>query len=304
MRVIITGGTGLIGSALAADLIKDKHEVIVLSRNPYAFEGLLAQGVRLEKWDGKTPQGWGKLVEECDAIVNLAGENISGGRWTSHRKTAIVDSRWYAGRAITLAIKDAVRKPSMLIQSSAIGYYGPAGDQIITEETPHGQGFVSQVAIRWEDSSKQVETFGVRRAIIRSGVALSLGYGALPRMLLPFKFYVGGPIGSGKQWFSWIHLADLVAGIRFLIDHPETSGAYNLTSPNPMTNKEFANAIGKAMHRPALLPVPEFALKAAFGEMASVLLDSQRVVPKRLEEAGMKFRFPDALPALQDLFKE
>lgn len=304
MRVLIAGGTGAIGSALAAELVKEKHEVIVLSRDPYANEGLLAKDVKIEKWDGKTPQGWGKLVEDTDAIVNLAGENISGGRWTPKRKTAIVDSRWYAGRALTLAIKDASHKPEVLVQSSAIGYYGPTGEQEVTEDTPHGKGFVSQVAIRWEDSTKQVEALGVRRAIIRSGVALSLNGGALPRMLLPFKFFAGGPVGSGKQWFSWIHIADLVTGIRFLIDHPETSGVYNLTSPNPLPNKQFAQAIGKAMHKPAMLPAPEFALKLAFGEMASVLLDSQRVLPKRLEEAGMKFRFPDALAALQDILKE
>jgi uncharacterized protein (TIGR01777 family) len=301
MRVLITGGSGLIGRALAADLARSGREVIILSRRPVRLTGLPA-GVRAERWDGCTAEGWSGLADGADAIVNLAGENISSGRWTDARKRAILESRLNAGRAVVAAVKAAAKKPAAVIQASGIGYYGPHGDEEITEETPPGHDFLARLAVDWESSTASVEDLGVRRAVIRTGVVLSTEGGALPRMLLPFRFFVGGRLGSGRQWFPWIHIADEVGAIRFLIENGAAGGAFNLTAPPPITNAGFSRLLGQQLRRPALLPIPAFALRLLFGEMATVLLDGQRAVPQRLLQMGFKFRFPEVGPALRDLF--
>ena len=302
MRIIITGGTGLIGGALAANLANDGHEVILLSRAPERTTSL-PSGVRAERWDGRTATGWGSLAEGADAIVNLAGEGIASGRWTEERKRRIRESRVNAGQAVVDAVKAATRKPGVVIQSSAVGYYGVHGDEEITESTPAGNDYLAQVAVAWENSTAPVETVDVRRAVIRTGVVLSKKSGALPQMLLPFKLFVGGPLGSGKQWLPWIHIADQVSAIRFLIENRRASGAFNLCAPNPLTNAEFGRVVGRVMGRPAFMPTPAFALRLAFGEMATVLLDGQRQLPKRLIELGFAFRFPSAQAALRDILR-
>jgi uncharacterized protein (TIGR01777 family) len=300
MRVIITGGSGLIGRALATDLARNSHEVIIISRRPERIIHLPA-GVRAERWDGRTAEGWYSLADGADAIVNLAGENISSGRWTDERKRAILQSRLNAGQAVVQAVKAATRKPRVLIQASGIGYYGPCGNEEITEETPPGHDFLAGLATEWESSTAFLEAFGVRRAIIRTGVVLSIEGGALPRMLLPFRFFVGGRLGSGRQWFPWIHIADEVGAIRYLIENEAASGPFNLSAPIPLTNTEFSHLLGQQLRRPALIPTPEFALRLLFGEMATAILDGQRAVPKRLLQLDFKFRFPEAGPALRDL---
>jgi uncharacterized protein (TIGR01777 family) len=302
MRVIITGGTGLIGRALAANLAADSHEVIVLSRRPERVSGL-PSGVQVERWDGRTADGWGRLADEAEAIVNLAGENLSAGRWTARRKEAIVQSRVRAGQAVVEAVKAAAVKPGVVIQSSGVGYYGPCGDELLTEEAAGGSDFLAGVVVAWEASTAPVEAMGVRRAIMRTGVVLSQKGGALPRMLLPFHFFVGGPLGSGRQWLSWIHIADQVAAVRFLIEQPQARGVFNSAAPNPLTNADFGRAIGRAMGRPAFMPAPGFALRLVLGEMATVVLDGQRAAPQRLLQLGFKFRFPDAESALRDVLK-
>lgn len=301
MRVIITGGTGLIGRALTADLLKDGHEVIVLSRRPDAYRDRMPAGVRLERWDGHTPQGWEHLVEGTDAIVNLAGENIAAGRWTAARKRRIRESRVHAGEAVTAAVLAAREKPRVLVQASAVGYYGPRGDEEVDEDTPPGDDFLARVGVEWEASTAPVEEQGVRRVIIRTGIVLTPEGGALARMLLPFRLGLGGPFGSGRQWFPWIHIADEVAAIRFLMENEGTRGPYNLTAPNPVRQREFARALGRVMRRPAFLPVPAPALRLLFGEMADALLTGQRAVPRRLSAAGYVFQFPELEPALRDL---
>lgn len=303
MRILITGGTGLIGTALAGSLLQDGHEVILLSRNPARNRSMAPKGAQLEAWDGKTASGWGNLVNSQSVIVNLAGSNLGAGRWSASRKKEILDSRLFAGQAVVQAVEQAVEKPLAVLQSSAVGYYGSQADNPLIESSPAGSDFASRVTVEWEKSTAAVEALGVRRAIFRTGVVISTQGGAFPKLLLPFRLFVGGPIGSGKQWFPWIHLADEVAGIRFLIDHPETSGIYNLSAPNPVQNKTLSRAIGKALHRPALLPVSPQALQLLFGEMSTILLASQRVLPQRLVQAGMKFRFPEIEPALKDLFR-
>ena len=300
MRVIITGGTGLIGRALVENLASGGHEVVVLSRAPERTTGLPA-GVRAERWDARTADGWVHLADGADAIVNLAGENLSAGRWTDEQKRRIQDSRLLAGQAVVQAVEQASRKPGVVIQASGIGYYGPCGDKEITEDAAPGRDWLAQVAVQWEDSSAAVEAMGVRRAVARTGVVLSTQGGALPRMMLPFQLFVGGPLGGGKQWFPWIHLQDEAAAIRFLIDTNAAAGPFNLAAPHPLTNAQFSRVLGQVMGRPAIIPAPAFVLRALFGEMATLLLDGQRGVPKRLLELGFQFRFTQAEAALRDL---
>lgn len=300
MRVIITGGTGLVGRALAASLVTDGHEVIVLSRTPERFSRLL-KGVRLAGWDGRTSKSWGRLADGSDAIVNLAGEPI-GARWTADRKRRILESRLYAGQAVVQAVEQSSVKPRVVVQASGVGYYGPRGGTKLTEDDPAGSDWAAQVAVRWEAATQPVEEMGVRRVVIRSGVVLSTEGGALPRIALPFRFFVGGPLGNGRQWLSWIHIADEVAAIRFLIENEAARGPFNLAAPGAVNNVQFSQALGRAMRRPALVRTPAFALRLLFGEMASTILEGQRAVPSKLDSLGFRFRFPDIESALAHLF--
>ena len=301
MRVLITGGTGLIGTALLKSLHDSNCEVTILTRSPERHQASTPNGVRLEKWDGETAEGWGHLVSQMDAVVNLTGEGIANGRWSTERKERIRESRIRAGNALVSAIRDAETVPGTLIQSSAVGYYGPGGDETMTEQNSAGEDFLARVCFDWEASTAEVEAMGVRRVVIRTGVVLSAQGGALPRMTLPFRLFAGGPLGSGKQYFPWIHIADEVAAIRFLLENEKASGPYNLAAPNPPRNREFVRDLGRAMGRPSLLPTPSFALQALFGEMSTVLLDGQRAVPARLQEDGYEFIFPETVAALRDL---
>lgn len=302
MRAIIAGGSGLIGRALAAELAGGGHDVIVLSRAPDRVSNL-PMGVRAERWDGRTSAGWGALTSGAAAVVNLAGESLSNGRWTSERRRAIRESRVLAGQAMVQAIEEAAQKPDVLIQASAVGFYGPRGNEEVTEQTTAGSDFLAQVCLMWEASTAPVETLGVRRAVIRTGIVLSRQGGALPRLLLPFRFFAGGPLGDGRQWYPWIHIADEVAAIRRLIDAPDGRGVFNLSAPSPLTNADLARAIGQSLGRPALLPTPSFVLRLALGDMSTVVLDGQRAVPRHLTELGFTFRFPAADTALRDLLR-
>lgn len=302
MRVLITGGTGFIGRELAASLTDDGHTAVLLSRRPEQVTGLPA-GVRAERWDGRTDEGWSSFADGADAIVNLAGENIGAGRWTTERKERIRQSRLNAGRAVVETVTRVTRKPRVVIQASAVGYYGPRGPEQIPEETPAGQDFLAQVCLDWEASTVPVEALGVRRAIIRTGVVLSKRGGALPRMMLTFRFFMGGRLGNGRQWVPWIHMKDEVRAIRFLIENESASGAFNLTAPHPVTNAEFAHTLGRQLNRPSFIPAPAFALRTLFGEMATILLDGQRAVSQRLPPLGFDFEFPELGPALRDLLR-
>lgn len=308
MRVIVTGGTGLIGRALAENLAADGHEVIALSRAPERAQPLPA-GARAERWDGRTAQGWAHLADGADAIVNLAGASISGEgvfprRWTDERKQLIRESRLNAGRAVVEAVQQANRKPRVLIQASGIGFYGARGDAATTEQEAVGSDFLARFAGQeWEPSTAAVEAMGVRRAISRTGVVLSTEEGALRPMLLQFRLFAGGPIGGGKQWFCWIHPKDEAAALRFLIEHESASGPFNVSSPFALHNVDFARALGRVMRRPSWFPVPGLAMRLAFGEVADLLLTGQRAVPQRLLDLGFKFRFPEAEGALRDLLR-
>ncbi|HEV7786513.1 MAG TPA: TIGR01777 family oxidoreductase, partial [Thermoanaerobaculia bacterium] len=260
MRVLITGGTGLIGRAVAAELAAAGHKVVVLTRNP-GRAGKLPPGARAARWDGTTGAGWGDLVDGDSAIVHLAGEGIADGRWSDARKRAIRDSRVRSGEAVTAAIREAKEKPRILLQGSAVGYYGPRGPERITEAEPPGSDFLARVCVDWEASTATVEGMGVRRVVLRTGIVLAKDGGALPKMALPFKMMIGGPLGSGRQGFPWIHLADEVGAIRFLLENDAAQGPFNLTAPEPVSNQELGKAMGRALHRPSLLPTPAFALK-------------------------------------------
>lgn len=299
-RVLITGGSGLIGRALAKELGDHGHQVMILSRNPAKVVGLPA-GVGVEKWDGRTAEGWGELIESGCAIVNLAGAGIADQRWTESRKRVILDSRLLAGQAVMDAVRQAKSKPEVIVQASATGYYGPDGSFDKYESSPPGTDFLSQVCVKWEESTAAVEALGVRWVVARTGFVLSSKGGALPRLAMPFRFFVGGPVGSGRQWVPWIHIADEVGAIRFLIENSDTSGAYNLAAPTPATNRTLSRELGSTLKRPALMPAPAPMIRLMFGEMSSVLLAGQRAVPSRLLAAGYKFRFPELRPALRDL---
>jgi hypothetical protein len=299
MRIIITGGSGMIGKALAIELIEAGHEVIVLSRNP--FPGIVPGGVGVEKWDAETGHGWASLITEDTAIVNFAGAGLAEGRWTDERKAEILKSRINAGQAVVDGIQSADSKPRVVIQASAVGYYGPRGDEELTESSSSGDDFLADVCQQWEESTQPVEEMGIRRAITRSGVVLSTKDGAFPRMLLPFKLFVGGPIGSGQQWMPWIHIHDEVRAVRFLIENEASQGVYNLTAPNPVTNGQFATIMGNVMRRPGIVPVPAFVMQTLFGELSTVLLDGQRAVPHRLLEEGFTFEYNELEAAIRDL---
>jgi uncharacterized protein (TIGR01777 family) len=307
MRIIITGGTGLIGSALSTELAGAGHEVIVLSRSPEKATGL-PRGVRAERWDGRTAEGWGPLADGAGAIVNLAGESIAGdnpvaGRWTDQRKRSIRESRVNAGRAVVEAVRAARQKPGAVIQASAVGYYGPHGDEPVTEDTPPGSDFLGSVCVAWEASTAEVESLGVRRAVARTGILLAKGGGAFPPLKLITFLGGAGPMGSGRQVWPWIHMADEIAALRHLVE-TNASGPYNLSAPNPLTNREFFKTLAKVMHRPAILPTPAFALRLMAGELAdALLLTGQRQLPKKLERDGFKFRYTELEPALIDLVK-
>lgn len=302
MRVLITGGTGFIGQALARSLLADGYEVIALSRRPERAQGL-PPGMRVVPWDARTAEGWGPLVEGAAAIVNLAGESIAGGPWTAERKRRIRDSRVNAGRAVVAAVQAAAQKPGVVIQASAVGYYGPHGDEEVTEDTSPGDDFLAHVAVDWEASTVPVEALGVRRVIIRTGLPLSREGGVFPFFLLPFRFFVGGPLGSGRQWLPWIHIADEIGAIRFLMENEQAHGPFNLSAPNPVTNAEFSRTLGRVMRRPSLMRVPAFALRLALGELSTLMLSGQRQIPRRLLDMGYRFRFPELEAALRDLLR-
>ncbi len=305
MRIIITGGTGLIGTALARRLAAANDDIIILSRNPDKATGLPA-GVKTVKWDGRTAQGWGHLADGAKAIINLAGASIAGdgfipSRWTEKRKKLIMDSRVQAGQAVVEAVNAAAAKPELVVQSSAVGYYGPHGDETLSEATGPGNDFLAQVCQAWERSTQPVVQQGVRLVVIRTGVVLSTQGGAFPLLLLPHKLFAGGPMGSGKQWLPWIHLEDEVRAIQFLIENSQAQGVFNVCAPEPVTNRQMSQAIGQAISRPSFLPVPGFALKLLLGEAASLVLDGQRQIPQRLTQSGFPFSHPDLLPAIRHL---
>ncbi len=301
-KVIVTGATGFIGKALCFRLEREGYKVVALSRNPEKGQRLFGSQATVARWDGANASEWREYTDGAYAIVNLAGENIGSGRWTRQRKQAILQSRLDAGKAVVEAVESASVKPRVVVQASAVGFYGSCGNDMIDEFSSPGEGFLVAVAMEWEESTQAIESLGVRRAIIRSGVVLGTEGGALLQLLKPFQLFAGGPLGSGRQWFSWIHIEDEVNAILFLLKNEDLKGIFNLTAPHPLLQKDFARLLGKIIKRPAWFPAPGFGLRVILGEMAEeMLLVSQRVAPKRLLEAGYRFLYPEAENALKDI---
>ena len=284
MNVTITGATGFIGRRLAEVLQQNGHQVRPLSRT---------------EWNVTAAEPPSQSLVKADAIVHLAGEPVAQ-RWTLEAKRKILDSRVRGTHNIVTALSTLSRRPQVMVCASAIGIYGERGDELLTESSPAGSGFLADVCKEWEQQADLAASLGMRVVKLRTGIVLGKNGGALQKMLPPFRAFVGGKIGSGRQWMSWIHLDDLVGVIRHAIEHP-LNGVVNGTAPNPATNSQFTGELAVALRRPALFPVPAFALKAMFGEMSEMLLSSQRVLPKAAESSGYRFQFPQLGEALRDL---
>jgi uncharacterized protein (TIGR01777 family) len=293
MRVVIAGGSGFLGRALSGRLLGQAHEVVLLSRGAESFSA--RPGLRVVRW---TPDGrsgaWAGELDGAAALINLAGAGIADKRWTAARKKLILESRLQSTRSLMDAIRSVKTKPRVFVQASAIGFYGSydTGPDFDERSSP-GSDFLSGVCVAWEAEAQPAAVLGCRLAVIRTGIVLSRSGGALAKMLPPFRFLVGGPIASGRQFMSWIHLDDWVGLVEWAIANPAVTGPIDATAPNPVTSAELARAIGRALHRPAVMPVPAFVLKAMFGEMATVcLIRGQRVLPRRALELGYQFRHP------------
>jgi hypothetical protein len=303
VKIILTGGTGFVGKPLLDRLLQNGHQVVLLTRNAQSVKTVGTGSLVTETWDGKTAGEWARHMADCDAVINLAGEPIAAKRWTSLQKEKIISSRIDAARAIVSAIAKAGRKPSVLINASAIGYYGSVENDAVSEISPKGKGFLADTCERWEEAAKTAASFGIRVVILRLGVVLEKGGGALSKILPPFQIFAGGPLGSGRQWFSWIHREDVVGAILFALDNPALSGPVNVVAPEAVTMGEFCKTLGRVMHRPSWAPVPAFALKILLGEMSEMLLAGQHVVPAQLQKAGYVFHYPKLESALSAILK-
>jgi hypothetical protein len=318
MKIVIAGGTGFLGAALTDALVRNSHEPVILTRNegqtlitrrfegltPIRDEGQTPNPPRRVSWrpDGSVGP-WAAEIDGAGAVVNLAGESIAGGRWTAARKQRILDSRVRATRSLAGAISRAAQPPPVFISGSAVGYYGPRGDEVVTEDTPPGDDFLARVCIQWEAEARAAASH-TRVVYLRTGLVLDRDGGALPQMLPPFWFGAGGPVGSGRQYWPWIHRRDWVDVVRFAIRSTTLAGPLNACAPNPVTNAVFARALGKVLRRPAFMPAPAFALRLLLGEMADgLLLSGQRAVPHRAQAAGFAFTFNHLDEALAAIFR-
>ena len=299
MRILITGASGLIGTALQKSFEEKGYEMLLASRSEPKSE-------RDIQWNADAGFADEDLLrlEGLDAVIHLAGESISALRWTDEKKKAIRDSRVHGTRTMIEAFARLEKKPKVFISASAIGFYGDRGDEEMTETSSVGDTFLSEVSKEWESESRRAEDMGIRTVLLRNGIVLSKDGGALATMMTPFKLGVGGVVGSGKQWMSWVSLDDAVGIVNYALENENLRGAVNVVSPNPVTNEEFTKTLGEVLYRPTFLPLPEFAVNLVFGEMGDALLiDSTRVVPKRLLDSGFKFRYPEIKSALENAVK-
>src|SRR5688572_29063417 len=294
MKILITGASGLIGKALQKSFAETGYDMLLAGRGEPKKSNEIHWSVEGFREDDLA------RLEGLDAVIHLAGEGIAGLRWTDEKKKAIRDSRVQGTHNLVNTLADLKQKPKVFIAGSAMGFYGDRGDEVVTETSKPGDNFLADVAKDWEMESRRAEDSGVRTVLLRTAIVLSKEGGALASMLTPFKFGVGGIVGSGKQWMSWISLDDVVDIINFALENENLRGAVNVASPNPVTNEEFTKTLGEVLYRPTILPLPEFAVNLVFGEMGDALLiDSTRVEPKRLKEAGFEFKYPELKPALE-----
>jgi uncharacterized protein len=304
MKVAITGATGFVGSRLVQQLHEKGHNIVVLTRNTAfaqkVFPSEAFPNIEIIAYTPNASGSWQSVIASCDGVVNLAGEPIGEGRWTPERKQEIFNSRKLGTQKIVEAIVNANPKPTVLINASAIGYYGTSETATFDETSLSGNDFLAQVCQAWEAEARKVKDAGVRLVILRFGIILGNG-GALGKMIPPFKLFAGGPIGSGRQWFSWIHLDDLVNLIVQALTKPEIEGVYNATAPNPVIMADLSQTLGQVMNRPSWLPVPGFAIEALLGDGAIVVLEGQQVIPKRTVETGFEYKYPNLQSALTQI---
>ena len=308
MKIVIAGGTGFLGSPLAEMYAEEGHDVRVLTRSLMQGDtrhdpGTGVPGVTRVGWkaDGKTGP-WAAVLEDADALINLAGESIAGKRWSPQRKAQLHDSRILATRSLSVAVKAASRPPAAFISGSAVGYYGPSGDEPKTEESEPGTDFLAHLCVDWEKEACGASRPETRLVMLRTGIVLERSGGALAEMMRAFRFFAGGRLGSGRQYMSWIHRLDWIEIIRWLVQTSAVAGPVNATAPHPVTNREFARKLGHAMGRPSLLPAPAFALKIALGPMAESILTGQRVLPAVALKHGYHFRYPEVDQAFRGIF--
>jgi uncharacterized protein (TIGR01777 family) len=299
MKIAIAGASGFIGSLLADHLWNQRHDLLLLSRNPPRETDVTKQ--EWVAWDPRTTGSWEQSLDGVDGIFNLAGEPIAAKRWTHAQKERIKTSRVQSTRALVNAIATAKDKPKFLINASAVGYYGPHGDETITEESGPGDDYLSRVCVAWEEEASKAEAYRVRVVLVRTGIVLGKGKGALAKMVPPFKFFAGGPLGSGNQWMPWIHIEDQLGLLLFLLDNETARGPFNATAPNPVTMTEFGKTLGDVLNRPSWATVPAAVLTLLVGEMAEMLLNGQRAVPQAALKLGYEFKYPTLMPALQSL---
>ncbi len=305
MRVFVTGGTGLVGSRLIPRLLARGDQVVALSRRPDAARQKFGPQVTVVAGDPMKAAGWMDAVTNCDAVVNLAGENLFGKRWNADFKQLMVDSRLQGTRNVVQALArqpvGGDGRPKVLVNASAIGYYGPHADEELTEDSPPGHDFLAKLCVDWEKEARDAEASGVRCALVRIGVVLDREGGALAQLLTPFKMGVGGPVGNGRQYMSWIHHQDMTGLLLLGLDHPEARGPLNGTAPEPVTNRAFSKSLGRALHRFAFMPTPVFGLRLMLGEVADVVATGQRVLPRKPLALGYAYRFPSIDAALADI---
>jgi uncharacterized protein len=299
MKIVISGATGFIGSILADRLWNQFHSLVLLSRQPPA-----ETGVTKKEWWAWNPLAngeWEAAIDGADGVINLAGEPIAGKRWNEAQKAILRSSRIDSTRALVNAIAKAKNRPKFFISASAVGYYGTHGDETITEKSAPGDGFLAQLCSEWEAEAKKAEDLGVRVVLLRTGIVLDRGQGALKKMVPPFRMFMGGPLGSGDQWMPWIHIEDEIGLLLFLIENSDARGAFNATAPNPVTMTEFSRSLGAALNRPSWVSVPPSVLALVTGEMADMLLTGQRAVPEAAQRLGYGFKYSTIADALQSL---
>ena len=310
MRIVIAGGTGFLGSPLAEVYAEEGHDVRILTRslppgNSRHESGTGVPGITRIGWNPDGRSGpWAPTLDGADALINLAGESIGDRRWTPQRKAILRDSRILSTRSLATTIASVRTPPAVFVSASGVNYYGASGDERKTESAPPGTGFLAALCEDWEKEANHASRTGTRVVLLRAGVVLERSGGALPRMITPYRFFVGGRLGSGRQYFSWIHRLDWVEMVRWIVQTPEASGPINATAPYPVRNKQFAKALGSALRRPALLPAPAPALKLVLGEFAETLVTGQRVVPERALALGYHFRYPELDIAFRGIFGE
>lgn len=305
MRIFVTGGTGLVGTRLVRRLVERGDTVVLLTRRPAAARERFGDTCGVVEGDPMKVGPWMDAVGDCDAVIHLAGENIFARRWNAAFKELLYASRVQSTEHVVQALARQPRtpdgRPKVFVSASAVGYYGPHGDEPLDEKSPPGDDFLAHICIDWEKAARVAEGAGVRVALVRVGIVLDPECGALGQIMRPFRLWVGGPVGSGHQWMSWIHHADMGGLFLLALDNPEAVGPLNGAAPEPVTNKEFSKALGRALSRPSLFPTPAFVLRVALGEVAGIVTTGQRVLPFKAQALGYAFRYPTLVVALDDI---